>query len=159
MIAAPPMRALLAATLLSTVLVFDPAPALAVASGDESTRAESSDADYAAGQRAFDSEDWQGVLDNMGKVVERRPWHDNAWSRMGYAARRLGDFDLALAHYGKALDLNPRNRGALEYLGEAYLDLGRLDDAKIMLARLEAECKKVAVGFTNGGWNSGCEEW
>ena len=134
-------------------------PAGAVASGDESTRAESGDKDYAAGKRAFEAEDWQGVIDNMAKVIERRPWHDNALSFMGYAYRRLGDYDQALAFYGRALDRNPRNRGALEYLGEAYLELGQPEKAKEMLDRLEAECKRIAVGFSNGGWKSGCEEW
>ena len=134
-------------------------PALAVFSGDESGRAESSDADYAAGKRAFDAKDWPAVISNMEKVIARRPWHDNALSFMGYAYRKLGDYDQALAFYGRALDRNPRNRGALEYLGEAYLELGQPEKAKEMLDRLEAECKRIAVGFSNGGWKSGCEEW
>lgn len=140
-------------------LAWPASEAVAVASGDESNRAESSDKDYAAGKRAFEAEDWRGVIDNMAKVIERRPWHDNALSLMGFAYRKLGDYDQALAHYDRALELNPRNRGALEYLGEAYLELGRPEEAKEMLDRLEAECKRIAVGFSNGGWKSGCEEW
>ena len=134
-------------------------PATAVMSGGESSRAESSDKDYAAGKRAFNAKDWQGVVDNMQKVVARRPWHDNALAYMGFAYRKLGRFDAALEHYDKALELNPRHRGALEYLGETYLELGRPEEAKAVLDRLEKVCKQIAVGFTNGGWKSGCEEW
>ena len=36
----------------------------------------------------------------------------------------------ALAHYGKALELKPEHRGANEYLGELYLDLGRMRSQK-----------------------------
>ena len=147
------------AALCVLAIAITPLSAFAVASGDQSQRTESGDKDYAAGIRAFEARDWQGVVDNMQKVVVRRPWHDNAWSRMGYAERKLGNYDKALEHYGKALKLNPHNRGALEYLGEAYLDLGQPDRAEEMLNKLEAECKRVAIGFTNGGWKSGCEEW
>ena len=149
----------LAALFLLCVFLLAPAPAAAVMSGGESARSESSDKDYAAGIRAFDAKDWQGLVDNMQKVVARRPWHDNAFSYLGFGYRKLGRYDEAIAHYNKALELNPRHRGALEYLGETYLELDRPEDAKAALDRLEKVCKHMAVGFSNGGWKSGCEEW
>ena len=154
-----PTHQLAIVLLVLTAGMFTAEPGFGVASGDESSRAESSDKDYAAGKRAYEAEDWQGVIDSMQKVVDRRPWHDNALSYMGYAHRKLGNYEQALSHYNRALERNPRNRGALEYLGEAYLDLGQPEKAKEMLDRLEAECKRIAIGFTNGGWKSGCEEW
>ena len=92
-------------------------PSFGVASGDESSRAESSDKDYTAGKRAYEAEDWQYVIDNMQRVVDRRPWHDNALSYMGYADRKLGNYEQAHNHHDRALERNPRNRGALEYFG------------------------------------------
>ena len=154
-----PTHQLAIVLLVLTAGMFTAEPGFGVASGDESSRAASSDKDYAAGKRAYEAEDWQGVIDSMQKVVDRRPWHDNALSYMGYAHRKLGNYEQALSHYNRALERNPRNRGALEYLGEAYLDLGQPEKAKEMLDRLEAECKRIAIGFTNGGWKSGCEEW
>ena len=44
--------------------------------------------------------------------------------------------------------------GALEYPRETYLELGRAEEAKAVLDRLERACKQIAVGFTNGGWGS-----
>jgi tetratricopeptide (TPR) repeat protein len=43
---------------------------------------------------------------------------------MGFASRKLGNYRQALVHYQTALELNPHHRGALEYLGEAYLEMG-----------------------------------
>lgn len=133
-------------------------PAMAVFTGEMSTRAPSGDADYAAGVAAFEAEDWPGVVEAMKAVVARRPHHDNAWTRLGYAHRKMGDYERSLDAYGRALSLNPRNRSALEYLGEAYLELGRVREAKILLGRLAAECRTVTMGFTDGDFTNGCEE-
>jgi tetratricopeptide (TPR) repeat protein len=53
-----------------------------------------------------------------------------AWNGLGYSQRKLGDYDTALASYERALTLQPGYPEATEYRGEAYLALGRLDDAK-----------------------------
>lgn len=143
---------------LAAALLVASTPVLAVMSGAESRVAGSSDTDYAAGRAAFEREDWRGVVGNLTLVIIRRPWHDNAHSMLGYAWRKLGDYDRSLAAYATALGLNPRNRGALEYLGEAYLDLGRDDDARAVMMRLADACDQVVMAFDNQGWKSGCEE-
>ena len=59
---------------------------------------------------------------------------------LGYAYRRLRQFDPAMQHYRQALTLNPRHRSAHEHLGEAYLVQGDLAKAKEQLAALERIC-------------------
>ncbi len=66
----------------------------------------------------------------MARVIELRPWDAEAYNLAGHAHRKLGDYERALAFYDQALDLNPHHRGALEYLGEAYLELDRPADAE-----------------------------
>ena len=134
-------------------------PLYAVFSGDMSPRARASDVDYAAGIDAFEEEDWPAVVANMRKVVERRPHHDNAWGRLGYAYRKLQRYDESIAAYKKSLELNPRNRASLEYLGEAYLDLGRMADAREVLGRLLKVCRNVTITFSDGDFNDGCVEY
>ena len=46
----------------------------------------------------------------------------------------------------------------MAYLGEAYLDLGRTDDANATFLRLAKVCGSVVMGFDNNGWETGCEE-
>ena len=48
--------------------------------------------------------------------------------------------DRAFEHYERALQLNPRHRGAHEYLGEAYLLVNDLPKAEVHLAALEKIC-------------------
>lgn len=114
---------------------------------------------YVKGVAAFDREDWQSVIDHMSRAVEEKPWLDNAYSLLGFAHRKLGDFDRSLDFYDKALTLNPHNRGALEYLGEAYLELDQPERAEELLERLTVECERVAASFPDGDWRAGCEEW
>jgi tetratricopeptide (TPR) repeat protein len=135
------------------------APALAVTSGGMSEQASPGGDDYAQGKAAFDREDWPAVIEHMTRVIAARPWHDDAHNLLGFAYRKLGDYDRALEAYHRALELNPHHRGALEYLGEAYLELDRPELAKQMLDRLAAECQQVAPRAAAAGSQPDCEEW
>jgi tetratricopeptide (TPR) repeat protein len=132
-------------------------PAGAVTGFDAEPAPASADDPYAAGVAAFEQQDWQGVLDQMSAALEARPWLDNAHNLMGFAYRKLGDYPAALEAYDKALTLNPYNRGALEYLGEAYLELDRPDDAKETLDRLADACRLLAHGAVDP--LATCAEW
>jgi tetratricopeptide (TPR) repeat protein len=134
-------------------------PTWGIMSDDESQRPLSDDTDYANGIAAFERADWQAVIDSMAKVVERRPWRDNAYNLMGFAYRKLGNYRSAIKHYHKALDLNPHNRGALEYLGETYLELHCVVQAHEVLSRLETACKRITADLTKDTWLSDCAEW
>lgn len=63
-----------------------------------------------------------------------------AYTMMGYAERKMGNYKLSLSYYGKALALEPNNVNAHEYLGEAYLEQGKLDLAKSELVKVKALC-------------------
>jgi tetratricopeptide (TPR) repeat protein len=53
-----------------------------------------------------------------------------AWNYVGYTNRKLGNYDVALAAYERALTLHPGYPEALEYRGEAFLALNRISDAQ-----------------------------
>ena len=59
---------------------------------------------------------------------------------IGYATRKLGNYDEGLAYYAKALALDPANINTHEYLGEAYAEKGKLDLAKAELIKVAAVC-------------------
>ena len=114
--------------------------------------------DYAAGIKAFEREDWREVIERMGRAVKSQPWLDEAFNRMGFAFRKIGNYEKALENYGKALKLNPYHRGALEYLGETYLEMGMRAKAVETLSRLEGVCRRT-VKSANENWRVTCEEW
>ncbi|MBB4001796.1 MAG: tetratricopeptide repeat protein [Aurantimonas endophytica] len=147
------------AMLVAAALIVPTDRAAAVFSGEMSPTVRSGDSDYADGVEAFEDEDWPAAITALAKVVERRPHHDNAWSLLGYSLRKSGNHERALDAYGRALSINPHHRGAMAYLGEAYLDLDRVRDAKILLIRLATECRRVALTFSDGNFQNGCGEY
>jgi Flp pilus assembly protein TadD len=98
------------------------------------------DADYAAGKQAIAVANWQAALDAFNKVVAKDPGNANAHNFLGYACRKLGKLDLAFKHYEEALRLDPRHRGAHEYIGETYLLTNNLAKAEEHLKALDKIC-------------------
>ena len=67
------------------------------------------------------------------KAVELQPDYFEAWNLVGFTARKLNDYDRSLAAYGTCLELKPDYVPAREYLGEALVELGKIDEAKKQL--------------------------
>ena len=70
----------------------------------------------------------------------REPQNADIQNFLGYAYRNLNQLDLAFVHYKRAIELNPRHRGAHEYIGEAYLMTNNLPKAQEHLVALEKIC-------------------
>lgn len=66
---------------------------------------------------------------------------------IGYSTRKLGRVDEAMTYYRKALDINPNYNVARAYLGEAFLEQGKVDGAKEQLSEIEKRCGKSCVEF------------
>ena len=66
--------------------------------------------------------------------------HPDVLNYLGYAHRRLGHFARAEAYYEQALAIDPLHRGANEYLGEMWVELGQLEEARRRLATLDQAC-------------------
>lgn len=135
------VRAGLAAAAIATfapIAIFAPIAAADPfeANPDLATR----DDDFAAGKKAIEKKDWVEAA-RLFKLSERRnPDSADLQNYLGYAFRNQKKFDLAFKHYERAIELDPRHRGAHEYIGEAYLMTGNLAGAEKHLAALKEIC-------------------
>ncbi|MEO5617688.1 MAG: tetratricopeptide repeat protein [Candidatus Eisenbacteria bacterium] len=77
------------------------------------------------------------ALERGDKAVLLDATYHEAWNLVGYAARKLKDYDRAVAAYERCLKLKPDYAPAREYLGEAYVELGKIDLARQQLAALD----------------------
>jgi tetratricopeptide (TPR) repeat protein len=66
--------------------------------------------------------------------------HADIYNLLGFSHRKSGDMKWAATYYGKALDFDPNHKGALEYQGELFIELGQFDHAKANLAKLAKLC-------------------
>jgi Flp pilus assembly protein TadD len=80
------------------------------------------------------------------RVLEPSNPQPDVYSLLGFTLRKTGDRQQAMTYYRKALELDPKHKGALEYQGELFIELGQLDEAKTNLGKLKLLCP------------SGCEE-
>ena len=67
--------------------------------------------------------DYEKSIGHYGRFYE-------AHNSLGYALRKVGRYEESLAAYNVAIKINPYFDQAIEYRGEAYLGLNRLDEAK-----------------------------
>ena len=123
------MAGLVALTLLGSV---------AHAADTETTpRANAVNSDYAAGKKAVERKDWAGAVASFRKVVASEPNNADGYNMLGFSLRWMGKMDEAFAAYDRALSLNPKHTGALEYSGIAYLKAGQPAKADEQLAKIE----------------------
>lgn len=73
---------------------------------------------------------YEKAIDSFRAATEANPEMHQAYSSMGYALRKTGDYISSLEAYNRALELEPGYSEAIEYRGEAFLGLNRIDDAK-----------------------------
>lgn len=91
------------------------------------------------------AKDYKAALAELTPLLQTHQ-HADVYNLMGFALRKSGDYKQAYTFYRKALDFDPEHKGALEYLGELYVETGQLDKARQNLVLL----KKLCPG--------GCEE-
>jgi Flp pilus assembly protein TadD len=87
-------------------------------------------------------QDWAAAADAMKEAVAAKPDNADYHNLYAYSLRKGGtqQMDLVFLHYNEALRLDPKHRGAHEYLGEAYLQVGNVAKAKDELAALDKTC-------------------
>jgi Flp pilus assembly protein TadD len=130
---------LIRATLLcAATAAFPPIAAADPAEADPDLAA--SDDDYAAGLRAVEKKDWAAAARLFKRAEVRHPDQADLQNSLGYSYRNLKQYDLAFKHYKRAIEIDPRHRGAHEYIGETYLMTGDLASAEKHLAKLKEIC-------------------
>ena len=122
---------------LALGLALPSAPIQAMSSAPEPAKSEN---DYDKAVKAVKAEKYKDAVELLKKVVEKEPKKADAWNYLGYSQRKTGQMGDALKSYTAALDIDPKHKGAHEYLGELYLMTDNLPKAEETLKKLQALC-------------------
>lgn len=134
----PPLRQslhLLAVLFLTCALAL---PAWAADSNEPAAAAPQSA--YGKGVALVQQEDYAAAIEEFDAALAEDPEDADTLNYLGYAHRKLGNYEQAEAYYLRALEQEPEHRGANEYLGELYLETDRLALAEERLAVLDDAC-------------------
>ena len=93
-------------------------------------------------REAIKKQDWKRSLAELNLAAREEPRNADVHNLLGYTYRKQAAPNLpkAFEHYKRALSLNPKHKGAHEYIGEAYLMDKKPQEAEKHLAELEKLC-------------------
>lgn len=113
--------------------------------GNGSSGPAGANGELAKAMTAIKGQQYQSAIDILNQLVGSDPRNADIYTLLGYSYRKLKDYDRAERNYTRALRLQPEHKGALEYMGEMYLETNRRDKAAELLARLEDLCPDGCV--------------
>jgi tetratricopeptide (TPR) repeat protein len=95
---------------------------------------------YVAAVRLINEARYEDAIASLTAAQAAVGPHPDILNYLGFAHRKLGRIDEAKSWYAQALAINPDHRGANEYLGELYVEIGDLARARRQLAVLDRLC-------------------
>ncbi len=125
----------LAATLIAVILAT-PEQILAAGGGDD----DAPPTEYSLAKQALADGDYDVAIGKLARLHEKDPNDADVLNLLGYGYRKIDNLDQSRGYYLQALGVDPKHRGANEYLGELYLETGQLDKAEERLAVLDKDC-------------------
>jgi tetratricopeptide (TPR) repeat protein len=98
------------------------------------------DTELEKAKTAIARKDWAAAQAVLEPYTAANPRSADGFNLLGYSLRNLKKYDESLVAYKQALTLDPKHKGAHEYIGIAYIQMGQLDKAKEHLASLDKIC-------------------
>src|SRR5439155_3566769 len=95
--------------------------------------------DIASVRAKIKAKDFKAALAELTPMLATHQ-HADVYNLMGFSLRKTGDYKQAYTFYRKALDFDPAHKGALEYLGELYVETGEVEKARQNVAVLKRLC-------------------
>ena len=101
---------------------------------------------YHAAVRLIHHEKYADAIPYLDVALQERPANANVLSYAGYAHSMVGDYNVAVDYFHRALASDPDHKEAHQHLGELYVAVHDITSAKAQLAELTRICP------------SGCDE-
>ena len=111
-------------------------------SNDKTTNAIDVNVEFQRAKKLIYKKKYEKGLDTLKSIEEETPFgytSADLYNYMGFASRKqkIPNYKDAEKYYLKALSFDKNHIGALEYLGELYVETDRRDEALVLLDRIK----------------------
>ncbi|MBT5900271.1 MAG: tetratricopeptide repeat protein [Candidatus Pelagibacter sp.] len=117
------------------------------AAGNDSANEVVKPSSYSKMLKLIKNEQYAEAVQGLEKILETKKYNKDAdiLNHYAFALRKTNNLTKAEEFYQKALSIEPTHRGALEYIGELYVDTKRMNLANATLKKLEnCKCEEYA---------------
>ena len=128
--------------LLASILAFSGFGVAVAADSPPTVSAKPKDMTLERARDAIAQKDWISAQSILRGAVATDPGNADYHNLYAYSVRKGPNPDMSLVfkEYNAALSIDPKHKGAHEYLGEAYLMVGNVEKAREHLAQLDKIC-------------------
>ena len=109
-------------------------------SDSSATKIVSKSSYYYDALKLIEKKEFKLAIQSLDKAKQSSKNDPDIYNYLGFSYRKIGEMTSASFNYKKALKIDPKHKGALEYQGEMFITLGQLDKARVNLKKLEKIC-------------------
>jgi len=125
--------------LISAFLIINANNVLSAGSSSDSNTKTKSSA-YLSAEKLINKKQFSDAILKLNDALASDSKNADIYNYLGFSHRKLGKMEQAAVYYNKALEINPKHKGALEYQGEMYLTLNQINKAEENLKKLDKIC-------------------
>ena len=126
--------------LLSLIVTMFSGATFAAGSGDDYGTTSTMPSSYQKAVKIIKSGKYQEAIPSLKLAESKKPKDADIANLLGGTHRKIGDLEKAGIYYRKALKIDGKHKGALEYQGELFLMVGNKAVAEDNLRKLDKIC-------------------
>ena len=125
---------------VSAFLIINSNNVFSAGSSSDSNNAKTKSSAYLSAEKLIKKKQFSDAIVKLNDALATDSKNADIYNYLGFSNRKLGKMEEAAFFYSKALEINPKHKGALEYQGEMYLTLNQIEKAEENLKKLDKIC-------------------
>ena len=125
---------------VSAFLIINSNNVFSAGSSSDSNNAKTKSSAYLSAEKLINKKQYSDAIVKLNDALVTDSKNADIYNYLGFSHRKLGKMEDAAFFYNKALEINPKHKGALEYQGEMYLTLNQIGKAEENLKKLDKIC-------------------
>ena len=125
---------------VSAFLILNSNNVFSAGSSSDSNNAKTKSSAYLSAEKLINKKQFSDAIVKLNDALATDSNNADIYNYLGFSHRKLGKMEDAAFFYNKALEINPKHKGALEYQGEMFLTLNQIGKAEENLIKLDKIC-------------------